>query len=139
MMAGYMRTCGSFPDSQSTIEVSLTPIAASLYDKACGLNESRGCTLLGKQYEDGLGVVRDVSKAVALYPRGCDNGDAAGCEKLGEKYQKGEGVPMDLQAALAAYQRGLALAPDKVTLQSLQSDVDSTSANIARRHSKIGP
>jgi len=38
-----------------------------------------GCTRLGRRYEAGEGLARDLSRAAQLYDKGCSAGDTEGC------------------------------------------------------------
>jgi TPR repeat protein len=45
--------------------------AAALYQRACDLNDPRGCARLGSMYQDGRGVNEDRARADALFSRAC--------------------------------------------------------------------
>jgi len=63
---------------------------------------------LGFCYQNGIGVVKDETNAVALYRRGAALGDASAMTSLGFCYQNGIGVVKDETNAVALYRRGAA-------------------------------
>jgi TPR repeat protein len=54
----------------------------TLYGKSCDGGDTEDCSYLGNMYENGKGVAKDKTQAVALYRKACDLGDAWGCMKL---------------------------------------------------------
>lgn len=63
------------------------------------------CDKLGTLHQDGDGVLKDVSRAVALYRKACDAGNLGVCVYLGDMYRDGFGVPRDATRAAALYRR----------------------------------
>ena len=53
---------------------------------ACENREFRSCAELGTIYVKGLGVKKDIKKALELYKKGCDGGDALSCNNAGMVY-----------------------------------------------------
>ncbi|GHP43238.1 tetratricopeptide repeat protein [Helicobacter pylori] len=66
--------------------------ARKYFEKACGLNNGRGCNGLGFLYGSGKGVEKDLIKAAYLYSRVCELKDGWGCSFLGGLYYNGDGV-----------------------------------------------
>ncbi|MGT0049039.1 tetratricopeptide repeat protein [Helicobacter pylori] len=56
--------------------------ARKYFEKACGLNNGRGCNGLGVLYGSGEGVKQDSKKAVALFEKACKLGYKKACETL---------------------------------------------------------
>ena len=79
---------------------------ATLFQKACSLNEPRGCMLWGYALQNGRGTAVDFSKAAITYERACAGADGNGCNNLGTMYQSGQGVTKDEKKALGMYERG---------------------------------
>jgi uncharacterized protein len=57
------------------------------------------CNLAGAIYADGLGMPKDVAKALPLFEKACEKDSVDGCENAGEAYRKGVGAPRDLVKA----------------------------------------
>lgn len=64
-------------------------------DKACALDDSLGCAMLGLHYQDGRGAPWDHAKAVATYEKACALGSGTGCYNLESMYVGGHGVVAD--------------------------------------------
>ncbi len=58
--------------------------AKGYFEKACDLNNGRGCATLGDLYDDGKGVEKDLTKATYFYSKACKLGDRKACEMLKE-------------------------------------------------------
>ncbi len=56
--------------------------AVALFEKACGLNNSRGCGALAVLYINGQGVEKDLIKAAYFYSKACKLGEQLACESL---------------------------------------------------------
>jgi type IV secretory pathway TraG/TraD family ATPase VirD4 len=57
--------------------------AADMYRQACDLGNQEGCTSLADHYASGLGVPKDLARAVAIYRKYCDVEHIwADCEKM---------------------------------------------------------
>ncbi|WRB72224.1 SEL1-like repeat protein [Helicobacter pylori] len=56
--------------------------AKKYFERACGLNNGRGCNGLGVLYYNGDGVKQDFKKAVALFEKACKLGNQLACEML---------------------------------------------------------
>ncbi len=56
--------------------------ARKYFEKACGLNNGRGCNGLGFLYGSGDGVKQDSKKAAALFEKACKLGYKKACEML---------------------------------------------------------
>ncbi len=74
--------------------------------------------LLGKCYENGLGVPQDGAQAVTWFRKAADQGYAEGDLHMGYSYEVGFGVPQNMQEAVAWFRRaadkGLAAAQYKM-------------------------
>ncbi|GAA7983583.1 hypothetical protein HpCS16_02220 [Helicobacter pylori] len=58
--------------------------ARKYFEKACDLNNGRGCNFLGFLYENGQGVEKDLIKAAYFYSKACKLGNQKACEVLKE-------------------------------------------------------
>jgi len=61
--------------------------------------------LLGHCYDNGIGVEKDISKAVRLYQRAIDMGNPLAMFNLAVCYKYGQGVEKDLSKAVGLYQQ----------------------------------
>ena len=77
--------------------------AAELYRSAAGLGLTASMFALGRAYDKGRGVARDMAEAAAWYRKAAAGGHAAAMASLGTMYEYGEGVPLDLAEALRLY------------------------------------
>nr|WP_237737792.1 tetratricopeptide repeat protein [Helicobacter pylori] len=59
--------------------------ARKYFERACGLNNGRGCNGLGVLYKDGQGVEKDLTKAAHFYSKACDLKDGRECSFLEQK------------------------------------------------------
>ena len=64
---------------------------------------------LGRCYKKGLGVPKNIQKAIELYERAVELGNAAAMNNLGYCYNNGEGVTKDLEKAIELYERAAEL------------------------------
>ncbi|WP_154461376.1 tetratricopeptide repeat protein [Helicobacter pylori] len=46
--------------------------ARKYFEKACDLNNGRGCSSLGSLYKDGQGVEKNLTKAAYFYSKACE-------------------------------------------------------------------
>ncbi|GAA8058744.1 hypothetical protein Neuguinea25_03140 [Helicobacter pylori] len=60
--------------------------AKKYFEKACGLNDSDGCVILGDIYHNGGSVTKNFKKALKYYSKSCELNNAQGCSKLGGAY-----------------------------------------------------
>lgn len=58
---------------------------------------------LGYMYESGIGVKKDLGKALKFYSAGVTDGDARAMNNLATMYEEGIGVAVDLKRALELY------------------------------------
>lgn len=77
--------------------------AAGLYRKAADLGLAAAMHQLGRAYDRGRGVDKNVSEAAKWYRRATDLGHAPAMASLGTMFEFGEGVPADLVEALLLY------------------------------------
>ncbi|RVZ94880.1 tetratricopeptide repeat protein [Helicobacter pylori] len=59
--------------------------ARKYFERACGLNNGRGCNNLAVLYINGQGVEKDLTKADQYISKACKLGDQEACETLKEK------------------------------------------------------
>lgn len=83
--------------------------ARKYFEKACDLNNGRGCNGLGVLYKDGQGVEKNLTKAAYLYSKACDLNDGDGCGALGALYYNGDGVKQDFKKAVALFKKACKL------------------------------
>ncbi|WP_154466089.1 tetratricopeptide repeat protein [Helicobacter pylori] len=83
--------------------------ARKYFEKACDLNNGRGCSNLGVLYQNGQGVEKDLTKAAYLYSRACELKDGWGCSFLGALYYNGDGVKQDSKKAVALFEKACKL------------------------------
>ncbi|GAA8163085.1 hypothetical protein HpBT125_09530 [Helicobacter pylori] len=69
--------------------------ARKYFEKACDLNNGRGCNDLGVLYRDGQRVEKDLIKAAYFYSKACELKESFGCGALGALYYNGDGVKQD--------------------------------------------
>ena len=69
--------------------------ALNLYESSAAKNNTLAMVLLGMCYEEGRGVVKDLSFALALYQKAADLGDSWGQGLIGEAYLTGNGFSQD--------------------------------------------
>lgn len=142
--AGCHRSFGgakSGYDQQACLERALrrNPSSALVADGAkqfgdsCRDGELESCSALGVMHELGLGVPRDMFRALALYRRACDGGNAHACINVGTALAKIEGEGRDTVTAAAIFKdacekgnqeactrlAGLYLVGDGVSLQPI--------------------
>ncbi|GAA9183625.1 hypothetical protein Taiwan55_01190 [Helicobacter pylori] len=58
--------------------------ARKYFERACGLNNGRGCNGLGVLYYNGEVVEKDLIKAAQFYSKACKLGDRKACEMIKE-------------------------------------------------------
>ncbi len=66
--------------------------AKKYFERACGLNNGRGCGALGVLYEDGQGVEKNLTKASQYFSKACGLKEGVGCGALAVLYINGQGV-----------------------------------------------
>ncbi|WRF07434.1 sel1 repeat family protein [Helicobacter pylori] len=59
--------------------------ARKYFERACGLNNGRGCNNLGDLYQNGEGIEKNLTKAAYFYSKACKLGSQEACEALKEK------------------------------------------------------
>ncbi len=87
--------------------------ARKYFERACGLNNGRGCNNLGVLYRDGQGVEKNLTKAAQFYSKACDLNNGSGCNNLGDLYQNGEGIEKNLTKAAQFYSKACKLGFQK--------------------------
>ncbi|GAA7816226.1 hypothetical protein JP0182_01080 [Helicobacter pylori] len=87
--------------------------AKGYFEKACDLNNGRGCNGLGVLYKDGQGVEKNLTKAAYLYSKACELKEGDGCGTLGGLYYNGDGVKQDSKKAVALFEKACKLGYKK--------------------------
>lgn len=116
-----------------------------IFSKLAARNQVEAQTVLGIQYDRGLGVPQNYKKAVSLFHQAAQKNDPIAQYHLGVKYVNGHGVkqnPLEAYIWFAiAFNNGNELAADplRVLNQSL-STVDRQSAlkDVVKRMEDIG-
>lgn len=88
--------------------------AAENYEKACALNDARGCSALAEMYDKGDGIDTDMRHATEYYKKACDVSDGrdrkacivAGLKLtvLGLAYETGSGLDKNTDKAFLSYE-----------------------------------
>jgi hypothetical protein len=79
-------------------------------------SDPASCADLALMYVSGVGVTKDLKKAVELYLRACDLGSSVGCDQAGMRLEDGLGATKDEAKAVSLYQKACDLAkPDACT------------------------
>ena len=77
---------------------------------ACDSGNAQQCTILGNEYQSGMGSGGlDVGRAARLYQKGCDGGDGRGCNNLALMYTMGIGVAINKDRAASLFHKGCEL------------------------------
>ncbi len=74
-------------------------------EKACNLDNGRGCNGLGFLYYTGNGVRQNYQQAKIYFEKACNLDDGLGCSVLGILYANGQGVRQDYQQAKTYYEK----------------------------------
>ncbi len=99
--------------------------------KACDGGSMLGCAAEGYQYQKGIGVKKNIKKAIKLYNQSCDGGEIEVCLILGEMYENGIVVDLDYANALEIYTKACDGGDEKgcgnfVNLYEKECPVDAT-------------
>lgn len=73
------------------------------FSKAAVTGHPVALNMLGRSYERGWGVMRDVVRARTLFEAAIDAGDGWACFNLADLYLVGDGVPRHLERAYMLY------------------------------------
>ncbi|OLR53342.1 HcpA family protein [Helicobacter pylori] len=87
--------------------------AKGYFEKACDLNNGRGCNFLGFLYGSRKGVEKDLIKSAYLYSKTCELKEGDGCGALGALYYNGDGVKQDSKKAVALFEKACKLGYKK--------------------------
>ncbi len=79
---------------------------------ACEAGDARSCTNVGRIYDEGWGVARDIEMANRYYGHACRAGDGFGCFYLGVSYEVGDGLSPDPEAACALHVQACTLGEE---------------------------
>jgi TPR repeat protein len=90
------------------------------------------CWLLGRCYEEGIGVERDTEKAVSLYKDAVSRNYAPAQHSLGHCYETGIGLSQDIPLAVEWYQKAALqnYGPSQETLYHLYREGQGIPQNI---------
>jgi TPR repeat protein len=83
--------------------------ACNWFEKAAILGDGPSQNSLGRSYEDGLGVAKDINQAVKWYLKSADNNCPMGISSLADCYAEGKGVKTDKQKAKELYTKSIEL------------------------------
>jgi hypothetical protein len=86
--AGLRAACVNLQEYGHTAAAAAVPGTAEEHDKGCKAGDMRSCLLLGRIYETGQGVERDLASAIRLYKRVCDGGVPVGCGAILAVYEQ---------------------------------------------------
>gem|GEM_PF-789632 len=91
--------------SSSTVQPRTAGAEARVLEAGCADGKPGPCRVLADRYARGIGVVRDMARAIGYAEKACLSGDAAACGNAGGGYLDGTGVPKDLTKARALFQK----------------------------------
>ena len=83
--------------------------ATRLFEQASNLGDGAAMVLLGDSCKDGLGMAKDLGRAITLYQRGGELGIGPGYYRLAALYIDGNGVAKDLARANYFLEKAAAL------------------------------
>jgi hypothetical protein len=83
--------------------------SAPLYEELCLGGGGPSCNRIGYQYQNGMGVTQDASRAANFYSRACTLNFPNGCSNLGNLYRQGLGVPKNLVLARQLLTKGCSM------------------------------
>jgi hypothetical protein len=86
--AGLRAACVNLQEYGRAAAAAAVPGTAEGHDKGCNAGDMRSCLLLGRIYETGQGVEKDLVKAIRLYKRACDGGVPIGCGGILAVYEQ---------------------------------------------------
>ena len=84
---------------EDDLAVSFYRQAVSFFRQDCDGGTAGGCYYLGLLYLDGLGVERDVRRAILLFEKACAGKIDESCETLDNMRGLGGGVSRDMKEA----------------------------------------
>ena len=82
--------------------------ALTLAGKRCELGDAAACTLVGRIYDEGLGINKEAVVAARWYKKGADLGDIEAAFALGVMFAEGRGVDKDRMTAGQMFERAAA-------------------------------
>ncbi len=104
-------------------------------------NENRGEYCLGLIYQHGLGVERDINRAIKMYRQAAGQGNALAMQRLGQIYATGENGQVDRSEAFvwfvgAAINGNQAALGEAVKLKATMSkdDLQQTAKKLQKSH-----
>lgn len=89
--AGLRGACVNLRDygpAAAAAAAPAVPGSAEEHEQGCQAGTLRSCFLLGRIYETGQGVERDLVRAIRLYKRVCDGGAPPGCGAILAIYER---------------------------------------------------
>ncbi|WRA30882.1 sel1 repeat family protein [Helicobacter pylori] len=87
--------------------------ARKYFEKACDLNNGKGCKNLGSLYYNGDGVKQDSKKAATMFEKACELKESDACVALAGLYYNGDGVKQDSKKADALFEKACKLGDQK--------------------------
>jgi ankyrin repeat protein len=84
---------------------SFAPVRLAQREYNCAAGDDLDCQELGKAYEEGDGVEKDLGKALAYFTRSCEAKSAWSCSMVGSFHASGRGVAEDLAEASRWFER----------------------------------
>ena len=90
---------------KSNLESNSYTDAFRYCEKACNLDNGRGCNGLGFLYYTGNGVRQNYQQAKIYFEKACNLDDGFACSKLGVLYVTGKGVREDYQQAKTYFEK----------------------------------
>ncbi|GAA7434043.1 hypothetical protein ID1000_07940 [Helicobacter pylori] len=69
--------------------------AKKYFEKACELNDSDGCVILGDIYHNGGSVTKNFKKSFEHHSKDCGLNEAKGCYALAALYNEAKGTAKD--------------------------------------------
>jgi TPR repeat protein len=73
---------------------------------SCDAGKASDCVQLGRLYQNGRGLKKDMAAAAAAYKKACDLADASGCTSLGTMHNSGLGMRKDVARAEELFRQG---------------------------------
>jgi len=77
--------------------------SAAIFARRCAARDGKSCFSSGISLERGVGVKKDLGKALAAYAKSCELGHLAGCTNLAGMHLTGKGTKKDTVKAAAVY------------------------------------
>jgi len=96
--------------SPSEVKISTNNSKVEAFEKACNLNDAKGCLELANIYKYGDYGLKDLDKAKKLYDKGCSLNNGIACNFLGVLYGTGEGLVTNKSKAISLFKKSCKLS-----------------------------